>query len=58
MYASNEDEGKDETVLIGRRGGFTRDDTFDGLRDVADGAGGGTEGVAKTSLPLVEGTDF
>jgi hypothetical protein len=42
--------------LIGRRGGFTRDDTFDGLIDEADG--GATEGVAKTSLLLVEGTYF
>jgi hypothetical protein len=44
--------------LIGRNGGFTRDNTFDGLRDVEDWAGGDTEGVAKTPLPLVEGTDF
>lgn len=58
MYASNEGEGRDATVFIGRRGGCTRDGTLiDGIRDIR-GRGGGTEDVATASLPLVEAMEI
>lgn len=58
IHSSNEDEGRDEAVLSGRRMGCTRDDTFNDLRDVEDGEGGCTFDETKASLPLVEGTEF